>query len=696
MKLDPYQPCPGGKPEKVKFCCRDLASELGRLAQLQVGNQTEAYIRHLDALLSKHPDRTCLRVLRAHEWIWQGNVSAATELIEPLLNEQPNNPLLRLYSAPHAAARESPSEGLIRLYGALAALPTMLRDAVLITAYRLLEVLDDKDLPMAAFHLAHIITKVAGDQAPEFPLLEKYTHDPSIVWHLSINPLAGDPYPEGDEPWADSYRATKSLRRELKVLEERRRLEALVAEYPTAQQAWFRLGCVRGILADHCGATEALRKAAALQGSLDLAVLAESIAQLLEPDSALLVRMPCLAWEVRELELLKTHLRTHPCCHTLPIHQQPEGGFLCCLADRPVSPINDTFADGDLPAVVAALHLFERSEKGGPILVARAASSLGAACFPQCIQDLLGTAPGGDSWLVAPVEPPETPAVVEPEFISAVITPASIGSTHMREALRRTLLHRVERWQHQPSPHLEGQTPALAASDPRLRVKLLALLLNWEAATAMREIHADELFALVRERLGLPQPAPPMVDADLPFLPFALLCYVPVDPQQSQSTAELFRFASQSLHLVALRRLADALEQCPRDEFLDYMYLRCCTMGADSSKVLEERLRWVERVRRAAEQLNVDLLQLDLSRIQLLSSMKKWDEALDLARQAEALARSQRPSDLRQRLALLQNIVQRLEQAAERDKLAAASQQIWTPQTEAAPTKSPLWLPGQD
>ncbi len=696
MKFDPYLPCPGGKPEKVKFCCRDLVPDLARLAQLQSGNQTEAYIRHLDALLAKHPDRTCLRVLRAHEWLNQSNLHAAAELVEPLLNQQPNNPLLLLYSAPHAAARESPAEGLARLYGALAVVTTMPREVLLTTAYGLLEVLADKHLPMAASHLASIITQVAGDQAAEFPLLKEIADDPSTVWHLAMNPLAGDPYPEGDEPWAESYRATKPLRRKLKVFEERSQLEALVAAYPAAQQAWFRLGCVRGILADHAGALEALRKAAALENSLDLAVLAESIAQLLEPNSTLLVRMPSLAWEVREPELLKTHLGTHPCCQSPPAHKQPKGHFYCCLADRPLSGANGPSADGGLPGVLAYLHLFERSERGGPILAARAASPVGAACFPQCIHDLLGTAPGGESWLVAPVDPPEMPVAVEPEFISAVITPASIGCTDMREAMRQTLLRWLKKWQNQPSPHLEGQTPASAASDPRLRIKLLALLLNWEAATARMEIHADELFALARERLGLPQPAPPVVDADLPFVPFALLCYVPIDLQQSLSTAELFHIASHSLHLVALRRLADALENSRHDELLNALYVRCCALVADGTAVLAEQLYWIERMRRAAEQVNADLFPLDLRRIGLLSTMKKWDEALEVTRQAEAYARSQRPPDLRQRLALLQNIAQQLEQAAEGDKSAAASQQIWTPQAEAAPTKSTLWLPGQD
>lgn len=693
MKIDPYQPCPGGKPEKVKFCCRDLITEHGRIAELRDANQPHACAQYLDGLLAKYPDRTCLRVLRAHEWLCRSNVPAAGEIIEPLINEQPNNMLVRLYSAPHAAVREGPTEGLVRLYGAVAATPSLSPVALLVASYRLLEVLDEKDLPMAASHLAYVVIDIAGDQGPQLPLLVKFSHDPSMLWHVAIRPRARDPYPEGDEPWADSYRATQRSRYDLDILKERSELEALVAAHPTAQQAWYRLGCVRGILADHAGAVEALRKAAALEGSLDLAVLAESIAQLLEPNSALLVRMPCLAWKVSEPELLKSHLRTHPCCRAIPDEQRPEEDFYCFLADRPLSSLDRTWADGDLPEILAYLQLLKRSEHGTPVLVARAASVPAAASFPQCIHDLLGTAPGGQSWLGAPVELPEESATVEPEFMPVVIVPPTIDAARMREAERRTVLHWVEKWQNQPSPHLEGQTPAQAASDPRLRIKLAALLLNWEAATATENIYADELFALVRERLGVPRPAPPVADADAPFL---LLCHAPINLQENPAVVGFFTFADQSGHLVALRRLVDALENSERDELLTCLYADSCAILANSASVPDEQLYWLQRARRVLEAVNGDLFQIDLRRIQLLSSMKRWEEALDSTRQAEAHVRSQRPSDLRQRLAVLQEIAQRLEQAKEHDQSVAASQQIWTPEAEAAPTKSTLWLPGQD
>lgn len=696
MKIDPYQPCPGGKPEKIKFCCRDLLAKLERLFQLREGEQYEAYVRHLDGLLVKHSDRACLRVLRAQEGLGQGDVRAAAELVEPLLAQTPDHVLARLLSAPHAAASLGPSEGLTRWFAAIASRSGIDQDLLLLSTYRVLEALADKQVPMSYSYLAYIATDLAGPQAMEFSLLDEFWNRNSMVWQATCHPLASDPYPLPDAEWSDEYRATKELRQKLHILEEQQRLEQLVERHPAAQHAWYRLGCVRGILGETRMAVEALRKAAALEDSLDLAVLAESMAQLAEPDSTVLVQTPCLAWEVREPELLKSHLLTHPCCCPGHASELGYGHTAYMLADRPLPEPDEPLAHASIPELLAALHLFQGNADHGPVLVATAISPAGAARFPQCIHDVLGTAPGGESWLVRPAEVPRPPAELMPEFLPAMVPPRTIDPAGLREAVQQHVLQRLESWQNQPSPHLEGQTPAAALADPRLRIKLMALLLNWEAAASQELTHADELFALVRARLGLPQPAQLVIEPQLPWVPFALLSYVALDGCENKVLAAMFKRAVQAFHLVALRRLAEALQHSPQPVHLS-ICVRCCAYLSEKAPHPQERLDWLDRGRRAAQQTNADVVAFDVRRVQLLCGMGRWAEALAVARTAETIVRSQRRPNGRELLDALHGMIENIEQLERSEaQNAAAAQQIWTPQAQTVQAKPALWLPGEE
>lgn len=694
MRFDPYRRCPAGKPEKVKFCCRDLVGELGRLAQLAAADQYAAYQRHLEDLLRKYPDRACLRVKAATRCLEDGDSAAAAELLEPILAQEPVPPLALALSAPQLVASGNVKEGVRRWY---AGVPSVLtsedRVPLEMSAYYVLLRLIKTDAYLAAWHLGYIVALFAETSAENIPVLNELHSWASSVRILAVPPLCGNPYPVGDVPWAEAFRASSQCQQQLQLVAELGQLEHLVAAHPTAQHAWFRLGCVRGILADNQGAVQAFRQAAALEGCLDLAVLAESFAQLLEPQSTLLVQPPCLAWEVREVELLKSHVETHPRCF-VRIRDDAKGMWVISVLEHPPPAAPDEDEDGSLQDVLAEWHLLFGDQFKHPVLVAWARSAAGMRQFPQVVHDVLGNAPGGEPWLVRPLEAPDVPRIMVSDLVPIPLMSAVPHLAELQEAVHRLVFKRLEAWQKMPSPHLEGQTPEAAAADQRLRIKLLALLLNWEAAYGTQDSRADSLFAAVRERLGLPQPRQVECDPDLPLLPVALFAHVRLDGNARAIPVHLVRTAIQLSHLTAIRRFAEALQDATDDES-HAAFVACCKHLGKSTFHPEERLQWLERARSAVSDSDTASLEFDLARLPTLASLGKTAEALALIHQLESTIPKFFPNDPQplQQMQMLKQALHAMQSAAAEPP---PSDTIWTPEAQTAPAKPGLWLPDQE
>ena len=60
MPIDAYSPCPCGTGKKIKFCCKDLLTDLQKIERMLEGEQYMACLAHIERLEHSHPDRACL------------------------------------------------------------------------------------------------------------------------------------------------------------------------------------------------------------------------------------------------------------------------------------------------------------------------------------------------------------------------------------------------------------------------------------------------------------------------------------------------------------------------------------------------------------------------------------------------------------------------------------------------------------
>ena len=85
MTTDLYAKCPCGSGKKIKFCCKDIISDIERIERMLRGEQRTAAIEKINKLLEKHPDRPALMSLKAQVHLELQNVEAATPIVDKLL-----------------------------------------------------------------------------------------------------------------------------------------------------------------------------------------------------------------------------------------------------------------------------------------------------------------------------------------------------------------------------------------------------------------------------------------------------------------------------------------------------------------------------------------------------------------------------------------------------------------------------------
>lgn len=91
MKLDLYAPCPGGRPQKVKFCCPDLHKDLERLFGVFDSQQWMSIGDELARLEQSHSDCACLDALQIQLLIRQQKWEEAHEKASAFLAREPQN-----------------------------------------------------------------------------------------------------------------------------------------------------------------------------------------------------------------------------------------------------------------------------------------------------------------------------------------------------------------------------------------------------------------------------------------------------------------------------------------------------------------------------------------------------------------------------------------------------------------------------
>jgi len=603
MPLDPYAPCPCGSGKKLKFCCTHLTSEMEKISRMLDGDQRAACLQHIKVIQPKYPGEPSLMGLRAMLEIELEQFDAARETIRAFLMAHPKHPVGLAEQATLLAVADRDVRAAVDMLQeatgvADGEVSEQLYEAIGAVGAALLE----QGETMSG--LAHIVLQArigGGDDQRPMQLLMAIQADDTTPLLLKDELLLSrcDPQAKWQKPFDEANRQTLQGQWKLAAAS----LEAIVDQYGDPPEAWRNLALVRAWQAKNELAVDALRHYAALDVPLDDAVEAEAISALLDAEnSGDRIDVLRCTFPIRQLEALEVTLSgdlrvqaidTRGVWSSRENEPPPRSAFR--LLSRPALPEKVAVDIDKIPETWAQLMLFGK-QTDRP---ARLEMFLGRDDHMEEAVKLLREI-GGDA--LGEIE--EEEVVTEAPLAAHLLTrgwvlPATISASD-HERLTGKLLRRViaERWSHHPMKVLGGKSLTEAASDPKLRLRVLAqILLLEQSITAHRSPGLNDL----REGLGLPTTGPiDPAGTETNRLPLGRLDRVVVDRLTDDQLLALWRRAVIAGFSRAACRLAEQI--VARENLRDSRHgVEALSILARSEKESGRRLALIEQGRTIAE-----------------------------------------------------------------------------------------------
>jgi tetratricopeptide (TPR) repeat protein len=564
MAIDPYTLCPGGTGKKMKFCCSDLLGEWEKIQRMLDGDQWLACLEHIEKLETKHPDRACLLGVKAALQRDLDRLEEAEATAKLFLEKHPDNPVAL---AEAAMIKASLGEGLAAL-GPLGRALEVSESGILARVHEAVTVVAAALLEEGAYLAAQgcLILAVNLDpedkgasqlwtqffQSPDVPLLFKDSHhfsdcSPDAAWRVPFR-----------EAVVLAYRGAWRLAAE--------KLAALLEQAGDAPAIWRNLAVLRGWMGDTPGAVEALRKFAAMDVSLDDAVEAEALAQVIDSrESHEWIDGLAVTYAVSDVDGLLARIESHGRFLRMPVNPAlmaegeplPKAQFF--LLDRPMPAPAADLAIEVVPVPCGQIQVFGRQTDRPARLVLVTSRDADLAQSESLLSEVAGdavTLPGEEK-VLGPI------ATVEKALTGRIVPPAQTTVDQyyaLSEQARRDAI--LNRWPLVPLDALDGKNAREAAGDPAYRVKLLAAILLVEAALQQQGSSFD--FNELRGQLGLPAAEP--IDGSDPHLnrlPLVRWSRLGVATLSNEQLASFYQRALAFLAVGALRKLAREVAERP-------------------------------------------------------------------------------------------------------------------------------------
>ncbi len=262
---------------------------------------------------------------------------------------------------------------------------------------------------------------------------------------------------------------------------------------------------LRSWLADTPGAIEAWRKFAAQKVSLDDAVEAEALAQLLDVDSADLVDLLTIEYGVKDPEACLARLSASPRSPRMPIDlarlgtpEEPPPKGAWWLVDREIPAGGNELTFDQAPLIVGHAFLFgKQTDRDARLELVAYRTELPAAqnTLNQIVGDALGAA--GAEQVSS-----QMPAVQHLLSWNWRLPDDTSPAKRLELIGKRRADVMLNQWTEMPQKLLDGKTPRQASADEKYRTRLLASILLLELAT--EQTGSDFDFNELRKKLGLP------------------------------------------------------------------------------------------------------------------------------------------------------------------------------------------------
>ncbi len=529
MAIDTYAPCPGGTGKKIKFCCADLVGDLEQLDTLIEGDQISAALDQVKRLEAKTPGRACLMATRTKLELAAKQYAEAATSSQAFLDAFPANPLALGQSAitdaiagrmqeaaaafdksREAAGEAAGEEGrnvateLVRIAGTLVQVAAQLGHVGF--AQGIVDWLIDQSL--GSEDERRLMAAIVGSSGVPAALRTR------VRLEEPVGAAAWRPDFETALAHARHWRLAKALTafRGLKgIAGDSRELFTniaviceMLAKPFEASEAWAAVARMGGTPADD--AVEAIGRTIALETEADpdrspLVRFASRIAPLVVPGGEA---------GATALDLLDDKLRHTGSCEQTAFDRAQ-------WVSRNAVPPRSAWRvfDGSSPArLLATLLIFARQTDREPEAVLQGFAPDVDAARP-IVEPLLGCTFGGETggealpgttptnWLMGsqfrmqpPTAPPAPAAAGQPSMVDGLLD-------EQRAALWNRFL---AIWPDTPLPELLGKTPREAVRDPQAARRVEAIITEGEATS--RRPDASAAWTAMRERVGLPAPAP--------------------------------------------------------------------------------------------------------------------------------------------------------------------------------------------
>ena len=711
MSIDSYSFCPCGSGKKIKFCCcSDLATELGKIVRMFEGDQRQACLTEVDKLIAAGKDRAAFLSVKSRLEIELGENEKARKTAERFAEKYPDNPLAFCQIALLQAMEDAENDGVAALQQSLQICNGKVPSDLLGTLEAVVTRLLVEDKPIAA--RAHLMLLMAFAKDEDQPMVSAMLNDLLSSPQVPVFLRASFPLPERPEsaPWLDQAEKILGSTPIGIWAASADELEGLINRFPKEPWLWAQLASLRSWLGQNTEASKAFRQLASLKHvSLDMAVEAEVVAQLLDDSQSDTVSILNVRCEIPDVEALMEFLLSDKCAVQLNIDQSgsedeppPKAAF--DLLDKPmVKSVVDLKLD-DVPSVLGGILVYgkqtDREARAELSYYSSGDSEEGESWIKQYFEDRLGAEQSKETKEVS-VESSVFLRSARPRF--PMDGPADdIENLRKRYFTQKTL----EVWPQTPFRVLEGNTPAEATKNPALRRSLLATLMRLEFSREVH-VHGVNLDGL-RAKLGLPRPEP--IDPwknDLNTLPAWKLQHLDTVKLSDEQLEQALRRSSlyveaRSLQLLAKESLA---RESMRPNFPEPILYGLLARSASFSG---EALEYIDLAKKAAVELG------DSPAVFMIAELQHLMQRHEVNKFMEVL------NELRLRYLDQPGIAEQLQQTLSRlgvqfgppDQPAGSDQPvpetvppesestgIWTPDSDKSTSEGDepgLWLPGND
>jgi hypothetical protein len=508
MAVDPYAICPCGSGKKLKFCCSDLVGEIEKIHRMIEGDQPRAALRHVEQTLAAHPNRASLLDLKATLELSLDEMDAARETIKQFVATNSDSPTAHACHALQLAESGDSRLAIEALQKALALvereMPLRVYEALGAVGGALLE---DGHVLAAQAHLWLHAALAPKEDARGREVLAALNHYSGLPLLLR-DQLRFRPWPQ-DAAWKAEAEKAARLADHGKWQQAVAAIDRLGATYGADPTLVFNRALLGGWLADDRALVAGLHAYAQMDVPLDDAIEAEAVAQLLDADlKEPRIDSVIIAYAINDLDALVARFISDKRVQSFEMdpalfadRDRPRPRHTYVLLDKPMPDSGVGITRDAVPRLAGVLAIYGRQtdrperleftiDKGPNFGAATAAlKEIGGDALGDSIEEtVVGSVSRTELALNWRWHPPRD-------------TPPELRRKLIEEERRAAI---VDRWPTIPQLALAGKSPQEAASDPQLKIPLMASVLVLEQGTnSDRDV---ESIADLRRNLNLHEP----------------------------------------------------------------------------------------------------------------------------------------------------------------------------------------------